>query len=189
MGRCIEINFIPVNGLLLKNSQSLVDDFIHKNVRRPSLIDFEILNSIFFPLNSSLYTSLLPSNEATPPGETSTECCEDDQIPLLDRSITDRFIQGNGDGCRRDVSVLLNGEINFFNRDIQPLGHLLKHAQVGLMRDDPLYIGDFDAIKGSRFFSSLRETFHGYPNGFIGLNHPQGMKFLINTFVGNRGGL
>ena len=72
--------------------------------------------------------TLLPPDEAARPGEASAECGEDDQIPSLDGSIPNRFVQGNGNGCRRDVSILLNSEIDFFERDIQPLGHLLKHA-------------------------------------------------------------
>ena len=68
-------------------------------------------------------------------------------------------------------------------------GHLLKHTEIGLMGNDPFHIGKMDAVKGSCFFGSLCKSLDSHANRFIGFDHPQSMKFLIDAFIGDGGGL
>ena len=89
-------------------------------------------------------------NQTTSPRKPSSEGRQNNIISLLNGTASNGFIQGNGHGCRGNVTVFFNSQIDLLERDIESLGHLLKDTEIGLMGNDPLHLGQGNPIEMKR---------------------------------------
>ena len=79
---------------------------------------------------------LLKSDQIYAPGESCTKGDEDDEVAFFCAFLSDDFVECDGDGSRRGISVAIDIDEHFFIGDFHAFNDGLDDSSVHLVGDD-----------------------------------------------------
>src|SRR5688572_3681355 len=98
-----------------------------------------------------IWSYSLPLNNSRAPCQTGAKNDQKDQIPALDQTRADRFIEGNRDGGSGGVSELVQIDEDLFGARAKPFTHSVNNAAIRLMRNHQFDLGDVNLATAQCF--------------------------------------
>ena len=115
------------------------------------------MTSFLLKLSNSNFR-FLNSDQSTTPGETGSHGVENNQIPFPYPAAFKAFGQSKRNGRRRRIGLVIYRNNNFFFGKFQFLADTFNNADVCLMRQQPVDIGNPDACLFGNDFRRLRQA-------------------------------
>jgi len=110
------------------------------------------------------------ANQRRSPGKTAAKGFQQYQLTRFDPAIPHPFVEGDGNGSRRGIAVLVEGQHHLVEAHAELLGSGADDAEVGLMRHQPVQLARLDAGSGKGIGHDFAQTGDRYLEDIVALH-------------------